>query len=105
MNQKCNCQFCGNPSTLLCHGRIWDSPRGSYRVPASFYNAKTRFCDANVCRTCAKKIGDVHLHMRGGCRWDTRDLCPECQKVTDAPIPVSTEAGKNPPHNLEVPEC
>lgn len=60
----------------------------SFRVPLGFPNGKTRSCDAKVCRSCAKKIGDVHLHMRGGCRWDTRDLCPECQKVEDKPIPI-----------------
>lgn len=46
------CQFCGGPSTLLCDGRVWDTPRGPYRVPANFINGKTRSCDAPVCRSC-----------------------------------------------------
>lgn len=85
------CQFCGGHSTLLCDWRIWDSPRGSYRVPMNFINAKTRSCDANVCRSCAKKITDVHVRTSGGCRWDTLDLCPDCQKVADKPIPIDGE--------------
>ena len=95
------CQFCGGPSTLLCDGRIWDSPRGPYRVPASFFNGKTRSCDAPVCRTCAKKIGDVHLHMKGGCRWDTRDLCPNCQAVKDEPVKIQPAGGNEVVHAEE----
>lgn len=88
MNQ---CQFCGQPSTLLCDGRIYEIASGSFRVPPNFVNGKTRSCDAHICRACAKKIGDVHLNMgRKGCRWDTRDLCPECQKVQDKPIRISS---------------
>lgn len=85
------CQFCGAQSTLLCDGRIYEGPTGSFRVPASFINGKTRSCDARICRACAKKIGDVHLKMRGGCRWDTRDLCPNCQKVTDTPVRIEAK--------------
>jgi hypothetical protein len=86
------CAFCGGPSTLLCDGRIATVAGKEYRVPAAWMNTKTRSCDAQVCRSCAKKIGDVHLNIRGGCRWDTRDLCPACQGVADSPVEITKVA-------------
>lgn len=97
------CQFCGQPSTLLCDGRIYEMASGSFRVPAGFPNGKTRSCDALMCRQCAKKVTDVHMRTSKGCRWDTIDLCPECTKVTDKPIRIecsalqSANAGKSQP--------
>lgn len=89
------CEFCGQPSTLLCDGRIYEGPNGySARVPLNWFNGKTRSCDKSVCRKCAKKIADVHLHMRGGCRWDTRDLCPLCQAAQEKPVEFTKEVGK-----------
>lgn len=90
---QAKCKFCGESSSLLCDGRIWDAPHASFRVPMGFINAKTRSCDAPVCRLCAKKIGDIHLRTTKGCRWDTRDLCPDCLKVEDHPIRIE-ETGK-----------
>jgi hypothetical protein len=76
------CEFCGAPSTLLCDGRIYTMPDGTERrVEMGFINRKTKSCDKRMCRACAHKITDVHLHTRAGCRWDTRDVCPLCDKV------------------------
>jgi hypothetical protein len=68
-----NCVFCGRASSLLCDGRL--------------ANGKT--CDKPVCRPCC---GDpeamIHLNMgRRGCRWDTRDLCPECRQLQRSTLP------------------
>src|SRR6185369_11019274 len=82
------CDFCGNPSTLLCDGRIYEGNGVTLRVPLGWPNGKTRSCDAHVCRACAKKVGDVHINGRGGCRWDTRDLCPDCQQAQETPVKI-----------------
>lgn len=81
-----SCEFCGNTCTLLCDGRISRIGINEFRVPTSSIRATgfgSRSCDARMCRKCAKKIGDIHLHIRSGCRWDTRDLCPRCAVVTE----------------------
>ena len=59
------CEFCNMRSTLLCDGKL---PSG-------------KTCDKRICRRCAAEPkGNIHLNMgRKGCRWDTRDLCPECR--------------------------
>lgn len=63
------CQFCGQPSALLCDGKMPDG----------------KTCDKPVCRLCAKNESTMHISYqrpgggRGG-RWDTRDLCPDCVK-------------------------
>lgn len=85
------CSACGGPSTLLCDGRIYRLPDGrDIRVPLNFINGKTRSCDVPVCRACAKKISDIHIHASNGCRWDTRDLCPQCSAVQDVPFTVES---------------
>ena len=84
------CQFCGALSTLLCDGAIWESYHGKrFRVPFnSRVPAGKRIgtCDAKVCRSCAKKVMDLHMKTTKGCRWDTRDLCPLCQAAQDKPV-------------------
>ena len=90
------CEFCGQPSTLLCDGRIYVMPDGTERrVVIGFPNGKTKSCDKRICRACAHKTADVHLHVRGGCRWDTRDLCPLCLKVNEED---PREAADQPEH-------
>lgn len=85
------CKFCGASASLLCDGKIWEvhsDPPKRYRVPMGWYNVKAVTCDAPVCRSCAKKVSDIHLKTTKGCRWDSIDLCPDCQKVTDKPVEV-----------------
>lgn len=81
------CVGCGKASALLCDGRIYRLPSGEeLRVPASFFNGKTRSCDAMICRACAKKVSDVHMRLAKGCRWDSIDLCPACTAVEGLPV-------------------
>jgi len=76
------CQTCGKTSALLCDGRIYKFPSGKeIRVPMNFINGPTRSCDAMTCRACAKKVSDVHIKMKGGCQWNTIDLCAKCAAV------------------------
>jgi len=68
------CAFCGQPSNLLCDGRLPDG----------------KTCDRQVCRQCAKKVSTYHLSYadkkgRRQCRWDTVDLCPDCVKEGRTP--------------------
>ena len=90
------CQFCGQPSRLLCDGRIWALANGKrFRVPLAWPcepNTKTASCDAHVCRACAKKVSDIHIRTNKGCRWNTRDLCPACQKVEKVPVEIEGSA-------------
>lgn len=73
---------CGAPAPLLCDGRIYKHPRGhDVRVPRNFINGETRSCDAPICRQCTKKVAAVHIRMKGGCRFDTVDLCKACQEA------------------------
>ncbi len=67
------CEFCRvNPGHLLCDGRLSD--------PAQVTHFRT--CDKRVCRTCAgKPTQTMFLRMKGGCRTDTRDLCPDCRQA------------------------
>ena len=93
MNETC--QFCKNPHTLLCDGKIYDNGTLRARVPYGNLNFLPQYiktCDAPMCRACAKKVSDVHLKMKGGCRWDTIDLCPDCLKAQDRPVRIEREA-------------
>lgn len=88
------CKFCGQPSTLLCDGRIWTRGDGKvFRSLRRVPGATDRSCDAPVCRQCAEKIGDICMRIAGGCRWDTRDLCPDCQQAKDGPVEILLEKG------------
>ncbi len=81
------CKVCGGPSTLLCDGRIWITAAGDeFCAPFDTeppVSVAQKTCDAPLCRTCAANIEVVHLHVRGHCRWDTRDLCPTCKRAYD----------------------
>lgn len=90
------CRFCGQPSTLLCDGRIYDNGAIRARVPmGGGFNAQhVTSCDAPMCRRCAQNVSRVHVYRSrkaGGCYWDTIDLCPDCQKAQEKPIQM--EAG------------
>ncbi len=63
------CEFCRvNPGHLLCDARVRAGLGGL-----------TRTCDRRVCRNCAgRPTQTMFLRMKGGCRTDTRDLCPDC---------------------------
>ena len=95
MKNNQQCQFCGNPGTLLCDGKIYDNGGLRARVPygnMNFLPAHISTCDAKMCRACAKKVSDVHFRMKGGCRWDTVDLCPDCQKAQEKPVLIVAQA-------------
>lgn len=68
MPDQLKCQFCGNPATLLCDGRLDDG----------------RTCSANLCKACTTRVGGVFLHYarrKDGrrCGVETEDLCPTCK--------------------------
>ena len=79
------CQFCNQPSKLLCDGTIVELPSGKrYRWPFGKHApSKTSTCDAPMCRQCAVKQMDLTIRTHQGCRRDTRDLCPVCVAIKE----------------------
>lgn len=87
------CSSCGAPSTLLCDGRIYRVGEVEFRVPLGGnygLSDKTRSCDAPLCIACTKRVANVHIKASkaaGGCRWNSVDLCRECAKAQNKPVP------------------
>lgn len=75
------CVNCGRHSTLLCDGVIITLSSGEHRYSYGFrppMGVTSRTCDAPICRDCAVNVSTIHLNTSKGCRWDTRDHCPQC---------------------------
>ena len=69
------CVACGEPSTLLCDGRMFMGERVPMKASIDI---ETTSCDAPLCLACTMRVASYHLRTSKGCRWDSIDLCPKC---------------------------
>lgn len=72
------CESCGQPSTLLCDGRVIDDQRVPLRTATGVGT-----CDTPICKACAKRLSTYHLRPRTdkGRHWNSINLCPKCVAV------------------------